>query len=86
MMVKPNVGTVRNRLKILIAQKEIKDGRNYSYADIQAVTGVAVSTLVDWAKGRAKFYAGDTVAALCFFFECQPGELLEYVPATESLS
>ena len=84
MMVKENIGAVRNRLKVLIAQKEITDGRNYSYSDIQAATGVAVSTLVDWARGRSKYYAGDTLAALCFFFGCQPGDLLEYVPPVVS--
>jgi putative transcriptional regulator len=83
MMVKENQGVIRNRLKVLIAQKEISDGRNYSYADIQAATGIAVSTLVDWAKGRAKYYAGDTLAALCNFFDCKPGDLLEYLAPSE---
>lgn len=81
-MAVENLGAVRNRLKILIAEKEISDGRNYSYADIQAATGVAVSTLVDWTRGRSRHYAGETIAALCHFFGCKPGDLLEYIPPT----
>jgi putative transcriptional regulator len=80
MMVKINLGSIRNRFKIVLAEKEVKDGRRYSYRDIQEITGVAASTLTDWAQGKARFIAVDTLAALCHFLECRPADLLEYLP------
>lgn len=79
-MVKRNSGTIRNRLKILIAQKEVRDERKYTYMDIQEATGVATSTLTDWSNGKARLISVDTLAALCTFLECVPGDLLEYIP------
>lgn len=86
MMVKTNQGSIRNRFKVALAEKETRDGRRYTYADILAATGVSTSTLTDWAQGKLNKIALPTLAALCNFFECQPGDLLEYVPASESLS
>jgi DNA-binding Xre family transcriptional regulator len=76
-------GTIRNRFKILLAEKETREGRKYTYLAIQAETGIATSTLTDWARGRTRYYSADTLAALCAFFECVPGDLLEYVPGVE---
>jgi DNA-binding Xre family transcriptional regulator len=71
-------GTIRNRFKIKLAEKETRDGRSYTYLAIQAATGIATSTLTDWAKGRTRYFSAETLAALCEFFECVPGDLLEY--------
>ena len=79
-MVKDNQGLIRLRFRVVLAQKETRDGKSYSYEAIKHETGIATSTLTDWAKGRARFIAVDTLAALCKFLECQPGDLLEYLP------
>lgn len=86
MMVRENLGYIRNRFKIVLAEKETRDKRSYSYREICAITGIATSTLTDWAKGNAKYYAGDTLAALCHFLECKPGDLLEYIPPAETVT
>lgn len=78
-MVKQNLGYIRNRFKVALAQKEIKDGRKYSYESIKEATGIAASTLTDWSSGKVRFIAVDTLAALCHFLECSPADLLEYV-------
>ncbi len=83
MMVKENQGAIRNRFKIILAEKEVRDGKRYTYLDIQAATGIATSTLTDWAKGKTRYASFDTLAALCHFFECKPGDLLEYLPPSE---
>ena len=86
MMVRKHIGAIRNRFKIALAEKEVKDGRRYTYRDIQELTGVSTSTLTDWAQGKVKNVAVDTLAALCFFFECQPSALLEYMaPSKDDL-
>lgn len=74
------VGTIRNRLRVVIAQKELQDGRKYTYKNIQEITGIATSTLIDWTKGRARLISVETLATLCDFLECTPGDLLEYIP------
>lgn len=71
-------GTIKNRFKIKLAEKETREERRYTYLAIQAETGIATSTLTDWAKNRTRYYSADTLAALCDFFDCQPGDLLEY--------
>lgn len=78
-------GTIQNRFKVKLAEKEMADGRKYTYLDIQAETGIATSTLTDWAKNRTRYFSADTLAALCLFFGCQPGDLLAHIPpgATE---
>jgi putative transcriptional regulator len=77
-------GTIRNRLRVVLAEKETRDGRRYTYREIEDLTGVSTSTLTDWAKGRVKQYAVVTLAALCQFLECVPADLLEYVPPTSA--
>ncbi len=82
-MIDPlKTGTIRSRFKIALATKEVRDGRKYPYRDIEAATGIATSTLTDWAKGagKQKHIALDTLAALCAFLECTPADLLEYIP------
>lgn len=76
-------GTIRNRFKIALAEKETREGRRYTYLEIQAATGIATSTLTDWARGRTKYFSADTLAGLCAFLDCLPGDLLEYVPGGE---
>ena len=78
-----NPGQIRNRLKIEIAEKESRDGKRYTYRDIHTITGIATSTLSDWVKGGVRLLAVDTLAALCAFLECTPGDLLKYVPPVE---
>ena len=73
-------GQVLNRFRILLAEKEHRDRRKYSYMEIQARTGIAVSTLSYWATNKTKRYDADTIAALCEFLDCTPGDLLEYNP------
>ncbi len=82
-MVKENQGFIRTLFKVALAKKEIRDGKSYSYVEIQQATGVATSTLTDWAKGRTKNISLGTLAALCAFLGCQPGDMLEYVPPVD---
>lgn len=82
-MAQPDVGTLRTRLKILMAEKQGKDGRRVTYADIGAATGIAPSTLSEFANQHVTRYDERTIASLCFFFGCQPGDVLEYVPPVQ---
>lgn len=83
-MVKSNLGSIRNRFKIKLAEKETRDNARYTYRYISAVTGIAASTLTDWSNNRLRFVATDTLAALCSFLGCKPGDLLEYIPPSSN--
>ena len=76
-------GQIRNTLKVRIAEKELRDGKRYTYRMINEITKVATSTLSDWATGGVRLISADTLAALCAWLECQPGDLLQYVPPAQ---
>ncbi len=73
-------GSFTFRFKVLLAEKELRDGRKYTYSEVRDLTGVATSTLTDWARGDVKYVALSTLAALCVFFECGTADLLEFIP------
>lgn len=71
---------IRNRFKILLAQKEARDGVSYTYEDIQAATGISPNTLTSYAKGRVTRFDAVTLIKLCDWLECDLGDLLIYPP------
>jgi len=73
-----SVGPVRNRFKVLLANKELEEGRKITYQEIQSETGIDAGTLSAWANNRVTRYDADKIAALCDYFGISAGELLEY--------
>ena len=73
---------IRNRFRILLAQKEVRDGRRYTYDDIMATTGISRQTIASYATASVSRYDSKTLKAFCDFFDCELSELLEYPPVT----
>ena len=73
---------IRNRFRILLAQKEVRDNRRYTYDDITDATGISRQTIASYATGSVSRYDGRTLKSFCDFFDCELSELLEYPPAT----
>lgn len=71
---------IRNRFKILLAQKELVDGRGYTYNDIRELTGISPTTLSNYAQGTVTRFDEPTLVSLCDFFQCELAELIEYPP------
>jgi DNA-binding Xre family transcriptional regulator len=71
-------GPVRNRFKILLAEKEHAEGRTIRYDEIARTTGVHEVTLSRWATNTVTRYDSTTIAALCDYFGVTAGELIEY--------
>lgn len=67
---------LKNRFKILLAEKEMKEGRRLTYRTIAAETGLSTNTLTKYANQKVSSFDADTVAALCQYFGCSPGELI----------
>lgn len=71
---------IQNRMKILIAQKELREGRKLTYRTIAQETGISTSTLTAYVGQRVDSFARSTLETLCQYFSCQPGDILEYLP------
>jgi putative transcriptional regulator len=67
---------VLNRIPELIGQKQIKEKRMISIADIADATGISRQTLHKWLRGEVDQARFDTIRELCVFFECEVGDLL----------
>jgi putative transcriptional regulator len=72
---------IQNRLKILIAQKELAEGRRLTYKVICGETRLSATTLTSYVTQNVNRFDASTLEALCAYFDCQPGDLLEYVPS-----
>ena len=79
--------TVRSRLKLLIAERNlerIKHGLpEITLRQIAAESQLPLSTVSGLTSGRAGRVDFRTLDKLCRYFNVQPGELLEYVPVAK---
>jgi putative transcriptional regulator len=71
---------IRNRVKILIAEKEHHENRKLTYRTISQETGISTSTLTAFMSQKVESYASSTIEKLCQYFNCLPGDIIEYVP------
>jgi len=76
-----NFMVIRSKFKILLADKEFKEGRRITYDEICEETGISPSTLSRFANNETKRFYSNTLGNLCKYFNCQVGDLLEYIPS-----
>lgn len=78
---------VRSKLKLLIQERNIERMRRgkktLTTRQIADLAGIAHSTLTGLTANRMKGVQFDTLQALCRFFNCTPGDILEYRPENE---
>jgi len=77
--------TIYNRLKILIAEKELRERRKLPYRVIAEESGISTTTLTKYMNQEIRSFDEITLTALCKYLGVQPGELLIYssTPPTE---
>ena len=63
-----------------MAAKGRRERRRITYDDIFLATGISRSTLGRLANDQSELLAMATIDRLCVYFECQPGDLLIFVP------
>lgn len=68
--------TIVSRFSILLAEKELRDGRKYTYRDIEEITKVDKNTIGLWVNGKIQRFDATTLDHLCKFLECKPGDLI----------
>ncbi len=57
--------------------------RKMSVAEFAARVGITPANVAVLKNGRAKAVRLSTLEAMCEVLECQPGDLLEWIPDTE---
>lgn len=68
---------IRINLDVMLARRKVS-----SKALAEAV-GITVQNLSILKTGKARAIRFSTLEAVCRFLDCQPGDLLEYVPDDE---
>lgn len=71
---------VTSRLRALIADREKLLNRRISYREIEAATRISYSTLSRLGRGRVTQFNARLLDALCEYFECGVGDILQYTP------
>lgn len=62
----------------LLAEKKMQS------VELAEVLGCTVQTISRIKTGKIKAFRMETLNALCEYFDCQPGDVLEYVPDNEA--
>lgn len=71
---------IRNRFKVLLAQKELIDKRKYTYDDISRETGLSPKTIASYSTNSVSRFDKGTLITLCNWFDCDLSELIQYPP------
>lgn len=72
--------------RIEVRVGELMARRRMNMMDLSRQMGVAYETARSLWHGNMEAIRFDTLVKLCEFFDCQVGEILEYVPGEESRS
>jgi putative transcriptional regulator len=67
------------RLDVMLALRKVRS------KDLAAYVGITEANLSLLKSGKVKGVRFDTLERICEYLHCQPGDLLEYVPATEKI-
>ena len=69
--------TIRIRLDVMLAKRQVRSN------ELAEAIGITESNLSLLKSGKVRGVRFSTLAAICRRLECQPGDLLEYVPDEE---
>ncbi len=78
--------TIYNRLKILIAEKELREKRKLTYRTLAQETGISTATLTLYMSQKADRVDLKTLETLCDYFSVQPGDILIYTKEPPEIS
>lgn len=68
---------VRSQLRVLLAQKEQREGRSISLREVVRVTEVPISTVMGMANNTLKRVPLDELNTLCDYLDCEVGDMLK---------
>lgn len=67
---------VVNRLIILMGRKQAAEGRIITPTEVANATGLSRQAIHQWMKNDVVQFRGETVRALCKYFDCSVDDLL----------
>jgi putative transcriptional regulator len=70
---------IRIKLKQLLDDKAFREGRRITLNEVSEASGIARATLNRIANNPGYNTTTSNLDALCAYFACTPGELLEHV-------
>ena len=68
---------IKSRLAVILAEKEMK------LTELEERTGISLNNLSILKTGKAKAVRFSTLSEVCRALNCQPGDILQYVPDDE---
>lgn len=68
---------IKSRLKVMLAVREM------TQKDLADRTGIRPPTVSAICTGAVKQYPMSAMDKICEVLECQPGDILEYIPTPE---
>lgn len=74
----------RDKSGIVFRAKELLALQGMTQKELAEKTGVRPPTISAICTGQAKHIPVDVLCKLCAVLECQPGDLMEYIPDAES--
>ncbi|GAB6039632.1 helix-turn-helix domain-containing protein [Endothiovibrio diazotrophicus] len=74
---------IRFKIREILARKEFAEGRRITIGEVADATGIHRMTLSKMINHRGYNTGTDNLDRLCAYFECEVGELIEYVPMEE---
>jgi DNA-binding Xre family transcriptional regulator len=75
-------GKLKNRLFVLLNEKERELGRNIPQAELARELGTTTSTISRWMGNRIERFDAPVVEKMCDYFKCKVGDLL-YIDESE---
>jgi putative transcriptional regulator len=76
--------TMKSRLRILIAEKETREGRRISLRRLSEETGISLNTLKGMHSGKQEQYSITVLDRLATYFDCSLDDLFERGVAEEN--
>ena len=69
--------TIKSKLAVVLAEREMK------LIELEKKTGISLNNLSILRTGKTKAVRFSTLNEVCKTLDCQPGDILQYIPDEE---
>jgi len=73
---------IKSQFKVLLAEKEIRDGRNYTLKDVAVLTRASIYVITGLANNTLREYPRAALEGVCYWLGCSVGDLLTIAPSS----
>jgi len=72
-------------MPIIVKLDDVLYARRMTLTELSEKIGITLANLSILKTGKARAVRFSTLSAICAALECQPGDVLEFVPGAESV-